>query len=459
MQTLNEDAVKSIVDLIDIAKGAIDTAQNGLQKSNYSYSSAAKAASNLVAVFPVLCSTNVSADTASLITRLMERKGATILQLALMASGITNAQNGIEFLRQFHQNLDVAGSDLDSMMKTLNDYYGESAEVPYAKVQGILRTIQESSVLGFYDQDYNEISLNDYLISESKYSVNDLTVTFKPAALERIHEADYSQYSKIKPMSKEDKERYAKNADTAAGDVAYRNQAKRDALGKYNQGQVTGSSLQNRDIDKINSDVPALMIVKFHNVQTDTDINFLIGIKAKLIPCNYSEIANRIRRNNDDHKGLANLIRLTSGELSFVRDVLFAIDRSRDDVLSRRTKGSKEEVWKTLENRAQKSKMYTRQNKVNMASAITTVVISAEDADMLYKEYNIDMQNPKVAQQFMSSYNLLGFAIANDANESLQIIYDEGGDSQFETLAYRMLERENGDGQYRKIVNLLSKTV
>ena len=55
----------------------------------------------------------------------------------------------------------------------------------------------------------------------------------------------------------------------------------------------------------------------------------------------------------------------------------------------------------------------------------------------------------------MQSYNLIGFVIADDATESIKIMFDDG-EKYFKEYAYRMFERETKDGTYKKLINLMA---
>ena len=55
----------------------------------------------------------------------------------------------------------------------------------------------------------------------------------------------------------------------------------------------------------------------------------------------------------------------------------------------------------------------------------------------------------------MQSYNLMGFAIADDSNEVLHLLLDNGS-KNFEDISYRMLERETQDSTYKKLINLMA---
>lgn len=434
---LNEGpGINSIMNLIQLAKDGFnamhdseDNKQKSQRRSNgkemYSYSSSAKAASNLIAVFPIACSTNVKTDTASMITKYIEGKGLITLQLVLTAFNMTDVEHGIDYLRKYHQNLNGGGTidDYEILMSRYLDQHikTESVDLTTSQTEELVKALKETYTQ-FYESDINPIRLNDFVVSESVdgYSV----------------EIDYYKY----------------NISMEAAQEA----PKKDEQSANKRPKQNLPELKDGDVRKMNESVPSLMVARFTNKDTKIITEFLIGVKAKLIPVDYMEILSKIYTKNRDGRGLVTLIRLTSGEINWAKDWLLAIDKNRNDILSMGKKGSKEQMWKMLEDRAEKSKHLLRQNKVNYASAITTVVITSEDADLLYKEENIDIRNPVEAKKFMQSYNLMGFIIVNESEEVAWIMFDEN-EPYFEKIAYTMLERETSDGQYKKIVNLMAK--
>lgn len=422
-----------IGDIADIASGGnigglIDdmfTSKEKIFKSKnkvdgYRYSSIAKAASNLIATFPVLCSTNVSKDTASLITKMIERKACVFLQLFLSAINKTSKGNAVEFLRQVHQNLDTSSMNLDDFIDYM-DTYGESSQIRLSREEAAeLVDVMKRQNATFYDSSFNVLPLNTFKITES---MDNFTVSI-----------DKSKTAMYEVMYKPGKE----------------------------AGILVGN-MKDQDVKKINEAVPSLLIVNYsylaNNGNDHIDSSFIIGVKAKLIPTNYREIINKIKKSNKPAGGFGTLMKLTTGELKFFKDFLFAIDQNRDAILQSRQKGSREQIWKTLENRAAQSKWQLRKygSSDNTATAITTVVITAEDADQFFKETNTHITNPKEAQKFIEAYNLLGLVIVDDVEESALVMFDDG-DAYFEKLAYTMLERESTDKEYKKIINLMARS-
>lgn len=463
MQPINEGLfdVAGISDLFDFFDQMADK-YNASPDDKYSFTSASKAASKLVAIFPVLFSTNLGRDTMVNISKMVERKGCIILQLALMASNKSDAESGIEYLRKFHQNIDTGNmsySEFIGALKTQADNLNESDTyiVPKKDINHLLRMINELG-LDLYDNSYRSVSLNDYQISESdinngryevslRYIVEDKKDSDNKSSKNKNHTTVINNYYSSNKNNKDEKSN-KKDDEKTKKQTSSTNSSSRKVVNKMPE-------FTQQDLKKSNEAVPSLLTIKFIDTKNDNaETSFLIGVKSKAIAANSVEIIRKIVNDNNDNKGLINLIRWSTGELKLVKDLILALDRNKDDIIYGRTKGSKEKLWKTLQSRAMKSKYYLSRGKVNYASAITTVVITSDDADYLYKEYNIDIYNVANAKRFMDSYNLLGFIIADDSTEMMKVLYD--GDSEWEDLAYRMLERET-DSQYKKILNILAK--
>ena len=243
------------------------------------------------------------------------------------------------------------------------------------------------------------------------------------------------------------------------------NAARRDseeARARSSSGKNVGI-LRDQDIKKMNDAAPALLVVKFYHSYKDENGNtvvsnvpteFIIGVKSHLIPVTTSEILRRIMNDNKDGKKFMTFMRAITGELK-ASEIILGMSRIKDDVKSCKVKGAYGDTWKLLSNRAAAAREQIKQGKRNDFSAITTVLISQADADELFHEENIDISDPKNAMHFMRSYNLMGFVIADDATEVLKIMLDNGS-GMFEERAYSMLERDNQDGKYKKLISLMA---
>lgn len=590
-RALNEASSDVTFDqMYDMAKGVVNVAtglKKGSKASEYSYSSIANAASKMVAVFPVLASRTVSAETAQMVTKYIEQKMCSLFVLALQQANISTAKSGIEYLRQYHQNLNVGGDNINAIISTMDTWINayeagktsdkiheagsisgamynadddidvsslfecdRDLEISARDVAEIMKIMQEQEKIVVYDTKLNPVSINDYVVKE--FATGDYHVSVKPlsaftearndtydggraigtAADRQARSAADSKYSsgtaewedeyqaqrnrqrtivddkdydekkrdeqRRRDWAKEDREQEKRDRREARSDrntarnehrkdrinaaidrrrrmdredkadrerdedraEAKRDRARRSASEEISRS-ISGNnvSLKDFDVKKMNDAIPSILVVRFYSKLDNGEVStvpteFIIAVKSKLIPVTTTEILRRIMNDNKDGKKFLKFMRVITGELS-ASNVIFGFSRMKDDIKSTKRKGAYGEIWNLLANRAAASREAVKHGVRNDFSAITTVLISQNDADELFREENFDISDPKNAYHFMQSYNLIAFAIADDATESLKIMMDDG-EKNFEEYAYRMFERETKDGTYKKLINLMA---
>lgn len=514
---LHEASSDTVDTIVQIAKGLSNVATNKVgDKSSYSYSSIAKAASKLIAVFPVLTSRTVSFDTARMTSKYIEQISCQFFMFALQQANISNAKDGIEYLRQFHQNLNMGDDNTDAVIAAMqswidaynagknenatfadvlqNDILSESYVDPFmmqsdnvkisaADMRDIMHLMQENANIQFYDTKLNPLSIDDYVVREfagGNYSVTISPYTLNEAKLDpqkanNSYKENKEQHRHEEEMDKNYTERYkadrraeteyykeynrSKEADRQYNDQKAKESKEQADHDNANRMRANTAFLKDQDIKKMNDAVPSILIVKFYQKNDNNGVSgvateFLIGIKSKVVPITTTEILRRIMNDNKDGQKFLKFMRVITGELK-ASDVILGLSRITDDVKSYKVKGARGDIWTLLQNRAVAAKEQVRSGKHNDFSAITTVLISQQDADELYREENFDINDPKNAIHFMQSYNLMGFAIADDSNEVLHLLLDNGSKS-FEDISYRMLERETQDSTYKKLINLMA---
>ena len=546
-RALNEASSDVTFDqMYDMAKGVANVAtglKKGSKASEYSYSSLAKAASKMVAVFPVLASRTVSAETAQMVTKYIEQKMCSLFVLALQQANISTAKSGIEYLRQYHQNLNVGGDNINAIISTMDTWINayeagkinesgsisgmmhdadvdidvsslfecdRDLEISARDVAEIMKIMQEQEKIGVYDTKLNPVSINDYVVKE--FATGDYHVSVKPlsafteaksnglrsnyrthvdnGAMDRDEakqmqdddDADTEYAYQNKKRRWEEEDRSASRARDTAREKEHqedreesrkdreesrkdREESRKDRARRTaseDRARVTSGSnvsLKDFDVKKMNDAVPSMLVVRFYSKLDNGEVStvpteFIIGVKSKLIPVTTTEILRRIMNDNKDGKKFLKFMRVITGELS-ASNVIFGFSRMKDDIKSTKRKGAYGEIWNLLANRAEASREAVKHGVRNDFSAITTVLISQNDADELFREENFDISDPKNAYHFMQSYNLIAFAIADDATESLKIMMDDG-EKNFEEYAYRMFERETKDGTYKKLINLMA---
>lgn len=407
-------------DLVDVATGVANSSEEirTYFGRNRSWKSINQATSALVLTFPVLCSKQLSISTATMISKAIERQATSLLQILFSAIQIDDAKDAIEYVKQYHTNINMDTIDIDSFSNAIDSYINASASVviDQSKYDAVMEDLKNISFE--MPPAINETSINSY---------------------------KYNAYGKLSIV----------------------NEAPRDVTGmakdiidiKKSNNEIYNKQLLTSDVKKANELTPTLMTIRFISTSGEAPIKVddaVIGIKAKLIPIDSDDIIKRIIIKNQDNNGLMNLIKAGTREISFWKDFVFAIDRAKIDAISHSKRGSSNPMWKVLERRSLKSRIRRTLGNKNDASAISTLVISQEEVEYLKKTESIDMEKAAIARPIMESYNLMGLVIADEAMETAKFMKDTG-DASYETLSFSNLEKEASDTTYKKVVNLMTK--
>ena len=260
------------------------------------------------------------------------------------------------------------------------------------------------------------------------------------------------EMERIKNTNAINRDQQKRDFDAVQNDIKNRSSASND------KRQYLATQLLASDVKKANEMQPSLMIVNFYVNDRDRDLNIaqqvVAGVKSKLYPVTSSDIVNKIITKTVDSDIILKLVKVSTREISFVKDFLLGLDDAKLDALSKSKKGSGSAMFRALERRALKGKIRKTLKLENSAKAISTLVITVEEAEELKKYNNIDIMNPKIVTNFMEKMNLLYFVVVDTTSEAVSIFTD--GDTQYETLSFSALERESGDGAYKKVVKLMT---
>lgn len=437
---IHEGVIKDIVDLI--GDGGLDNiaGKNFLTAKNSRYfSSITKATSNLVLTFPIIVDESVPLSTATMVAKAVERKMVGLLQMLFSAINISNNKDAFDFIGKVHKNL--TSDDILSFINKMDSRaYKESADGMSAEldIEAINKALTES-------MKHNGI----YLDSE-----------LEPALEEKFVYQEFTRpqggvgFDKNIPPSFMSK--LMNDMDQAA---SLREKAKknRGSSSSGREAQYAGSARIkdqefNQELKKSNEAVPSLLIIHFRSGEDEKSAgDAVIGVKAKLVYVSQADMADRIIMKNGDNNVIFSLLRATTGELSMIKDFMFAVDRAKLDTFSNRN--SSTPLWKMLERRAivnKKNRFFDSAN--GSGTAIATLLISSDTENLLEKDYNFRCR-PYNMLNVMSEYSCLGFIIADDVTEKVKMLFDDNS-TNFEVLSYTSLERED-KSQYKKLINLM----
>lgn len=418
-ERIHETVVRDIVDILSGIKDSDEVSRLLARKSGTSFKSINTATSGLILVFPVLCTKTIQIANAAMITKAIERRATTLLQMLFSAISLGQADNAIDYVKSVHTNLFVDDKmSIDSFIDTVDKFAATLDESTidrelYESVKEDLKNLNY-----FLPNSISESSINDYKIYPNKKFGNTSILN----------------------------ERRAPNS----GEIDRENQERIN--------KVFATQIVNSEVKKANELEPTKMVIHFSTIKSDKVIPMtaVVGVKAKLYTLDSDDIISRIKLKNEDANGFNRFIRAATREISFWKDLVFAIDKAKLDAISNSKRGSSSKFWKVLERRAIKSRLRRSLGNSNDASAITTLVLSAEEAEYLKKTENIDVGNPSTIRPIMEAYNLMGVVIVNESMEVANFIFDTGDDN-YEAVSFNHLEREASDNSYKKVINLMTK--
>nr|DAT21448.1 MAG TPA: hypothetical protein [Caudoviricetes sp.] len=473
-----------ITDVLDVA----DNSEIGkfISKKNPSIKSITRANKDLTMTFPVMVSNTVDPASAQLVSRALERKFVTLTQMLLSAISITSSKDAIDHLKNVHSNLDL------SSLFDVDDYLAISQE---ATANHIFDAAEIKAVYEAFRQERLHAKPINHLCESL---MDDMMARMRQDPKFNANVAD----ARFNNLSDDDKARAVNllNTDTATRnrDLTRQNRSLTQQLNdiERNEGRMrrnftrtqsqskkrindlrqSNDNLQARlddirnntragltklakdqDYKKSNELQPTLLQIQFISTNDNNDpitVDAYVGIKTKIYCVDSADIANHIVSKRSYNFSLYNLIKATSGEIEFWRDFVFAIKKAKIDAVSNTHRGSSSKLWKVLERRALASKINRFMSARNDATAITTLMMSAYDVEMLRKMEDIDISDSRVARKLMDDYNLVGIVIVDDSTESAKIIFDTG-DDEYEPYTFKTLKRDD-KMDYKQMIQLLA---
>lgn len=469
--------VLSLMDLdFDELKRGITGTINGTSSTGFKMNSnIAKEAKGLTAVFPVLVSESVSVEQAQMIAKAAERKYVTMFQMLFAASQITDAKSAQSYLKKFHNNitssLDLSDMTVDDVIDFANklDEEVQTTALTNARITEATKAVLED--LAFNENYTKVLAENLNPVSLNNYKVKTVFGDYKATQVSEAGDDYYTVEDRSDSTEWEGRDdnngnvyKQRTNTTTRRTPITARDRAatlKDKNATLKDKADIISKQIVTTDIKKANEATPSLMIINFVTQADGRDNEIVntavIGVKCVIHYVPSSEMMNRMVLKNTDRRGLLNFIRATTGEIQFFRDFLFAIDRAKIDAVAKTSKGSNSRIWKMLEIRANRAKMNATARADNAAcAAITMLVLSKAEVDIIKQSYRLDLSKASTMLSVMKGYNFIGVAVIDEVNEKVDFLYDDGT-KNFETISFMSLEREQGAGEYKKMINTLVK--
>lgn len=473
-----------ITDVLDAADGT--EIGKFISKKNPSIKSITRANKDLTMTFPVMASNTVDPASAQLVSRALERKFVTLTQMLLSAISITSSKDAIDHLKNVHSNLDLSSLfDVDdylavSQEATANHIF-DAAEIKavyeafrqerlHAKPINHLRESLMDDMMDRMRQDpkfnaniadarFNNLSDEDKARAVNLLNTDTATRNRDLTRQNRTLTQQLNDIERNEGRMRRNFARTQSQSNRRINDLRQSNdnlQSRLDDIRNNTRAGITKLA-KDQDYKKANELQPTLLQIQFISTNDNNDpitVDAYVGIKTKIYCVDSADIANHIVSKRSYNFSLYNLIKATSGEIEFWRDFVFAIKKAKIDAVSNTHRGSSSKLWKVLERRALASKINRFMSARNDATAITTLMVSAYDVEMLRKMEDIDISDSRVARKLMDDYNLVGIVIVDDSTESAKIIFDTG-DDEYEPYTFKTLKRDD-KMDYKQMIQLLA---
>lgn len=414
--------------------------------------SLSKASQDGIMNFPVIVSDALTIEDASLVAKALEKEYASFALVVMTMNPYLNVDgnnaSAVDYVNKFHQNLDTR-TDPTDIINTIQNITRESSELLDLDYS-VAESLNEVLLYRVYE-NVNCGSVNNANISYS-YTIEDVTESkiLNDVVKRRIT-------SIYKPLTEADSTpRIEVNINGGSSGNSSRMSAHESGR---NQRQL--QHLMDNDVKKSNELVPTLLHVRIYPVDKDSakelpPIDFVVGIKATLHPVPSDEMITNICRGVKNEDVLFNMLRWTTGEISFLKDFVFGINEIKIDAMNASHKSSK--WWTMLKRRKAMAKIknFVFPNKL-LPNA--TIVVTQEEVNTIKEIYGYDLENLSIIDKLMSNYFLIAFVIVDPALQRVKFLFD--GRTQFEMQTYATLARESttNDKQFKEMLNMLGRRI
>lgn len=453
-------SLKEVGDFLRDAKNIVKDV--GFKVNDMKGLSIAKQSSASTLQFPVITSKSINIDTASNIVKALERQYAVFVQLTIQLNPVINWDKDDigSFVNKIHQN---NPTPVDVIESCINVYSDEALglRMIMSLNEGCNAQVLRSnkSQLIVIEDHLNQTKLNDI------YKPTQITLEQANASLDYFMLTEAKEKPKATDTKKGDKPRTSiTNDEPVTGhnnggnkhrelNILKGESEKREreaekaklrldidkANAEYRSKAVV--KLSDTDVKKCNELVPTTLSVTLQQIKGDNmggNITFVLGIKGIMHPVTSEEMVSNMLDGYKDGNKFFNFLRWTSGEISFLKDLVFNVDGIKEDVIKKHNKGS--HWWTTLKRNKTLARIKNLYGK-NRILPNATIVCSMEEVMEIKDTYNVDLMDPKHIKRIMDRYFLLGFVIVDESQEICYFLFD--GENNYTTLSFSGLEREN----------------
>ena len=414
---------------------------NNISQSNIRGKSMIRRAKDATFQFPMIIPKSCPIDMATACTRMMDRVYAGYTQIALGNNSTMNMaldSSPTQFLKRFHQNIkfEQAIADL-AVPEDEREAYMEKA------YNGEYRVFADPDRKFFMLFNAADKKLGMMLESNREGLKPYLSEINMSKQMRDIFESGYEEeYTEA-----ESDETNAEDLTQALLDGKLKQQqlADRRALAdiaKNNAAALRGPQLTDGDIKRMNDMTPYAVQIRLSVVNSADEfvqyMDIVVGIKTVLHLVDTDDKISNLEKALQNRSGLFRFLRWTTGEISFVKDLLLNMDDLRFDAANQNA--GKSPLFGNLKRMKRRGVGMSGFAMPHGLIPNATLLVTSYEVDHMKNTYGIDMREESVAKKLMEGLDLMTFIICDDGAGTVDILYD--GDATFQTYALESIERE-----------------
>ena len=177
----------SFQELINVVTGKVSTKVKNIGKEDTDvnkFKSLTRSTNDLVLVFPVLCTTGISIDTASMISKAIEKNCVNLLQMYLASIQISSSMDLAGYISKFHNNISV--SDKITVDDLIN--FGDNLTTKSINASADVR-LTDRDVAQIFSEAMKNINTKEAKTSLNEHALSDFKCHKSVAGYETILEA------------------------------------------------------------------------------------------------------------------------------------------------------------------------------------------------------------------------------------------------------------------------------
>ena len=405
--------------------------------------SIARRAKSTTCQFPNIVPDTVPVEMGANIAKNMDRVYATFIQSVIAANpliDITVDRGPLDYMKRLHQNIRLE-SVIDEKelfrpqteLETFKSFM--ESECPNLKVSD---EMYESTMSQIYNGDYKLFLSPDGSFGVAfKESVitSDVMDSHMKQLREHLSEFNLNPFPVTEAPTR---------SEMLRGIVDNANAQTRDARMDFSQKttkELNTPRMVDREAKRVNELQPYGLSVRLMAVNDKKEfvqyIDFIVGVKAVLHVVKSKDLVENIGNVLKNRNFTFNFIRWTTGEISFIKDLLLHIDDIKMDA-TYKTRGASA-FFPTLK-RLKEKKVQFSVSGINKLVPNATIVLTSFEVEDIKNTYGFDVRDIYFAKKVMKELFLLAFILVDEGTETIDILY-EGSDA-FETYTLETLERE-----------------